>query len=82
VVGKLELVIGVVLHIIFIFFYLMVFNVSLSGCMHTLLDSAFACTVLCAPSLCSQVPAHAAVSKCTILPFDKITPCQSGIDVA
>ena len=27
-VGKLELVIGVVLHIIFIFFYLMVFNVS------------------------------------------------------
>ena len=28
VVGKLELVIGVVLHIIFIFFYLMVFNVS------------------------------------------------------
>ena len=28
VVGKLELVIGVVLHLIFIFFYLMVFNVS------------------------------------------------------
>lgn len=28
VVGKLELVIGVALHIIFIFFYLMVFNVS------------------------------------------------------
>jgi len=28
VVGKLELVIGVVLHIIFIFFYLVVFNVS------------------------------------------------------
>lgn len=30
VVGKLELVIGVVLHIIFIFFYLMVFNVDLT----------------------------------------------------
>lgn len=29
VVGKLELVIGVVLHIVFIFFYLMVFNVGL-----------------------------------------------------
>lgn len=28
-VGKLELVMGVVLHIIFIFFYLMVFNVSM-----------------------------------------------------
>lgn len=36
VVGKLELVIGVVLHLIFLFFYLMVFNVS------TLLLQAFA----------------------------------------
>ena len=57
VVGKLELVIGVVLHIIFIFFYLMVFNVSfLHECMYTathancvrtqpyLLTPAHACT--------------------------------------
>ena len=29
-VGKLEMVFGVVLHLIFIFFYLMVFNVSIS----------------------------------------------------
>ena len=28
VVGKLELVVGVIIHIIFIFFYLIIFNVS------------------------------------------------------
>ena len=45
VVGKLELVIGVVLHIIFIFFYLMVFNVSfLHACMHTATHANYVCT--------------------------------------
>ena len=38
VVGKLELVVGVIIHIIFIFFYLIIFNVSC-----TLMVAAAAC---------------------------------------
>ncbi len=62
VVGKLELVVGVIIHIIFIFFYLIIFNVSCtflvakavcwkgSSCNYALLDKTEKITELpCSP---------------------------------
>lgn len=62
VVGKLELVVGVIIHIIFIFFYLIIFNVSCtflvakavcwkgSSCNYALLDKTNSRSCLVLPS--------------------------------